>query len=54
MHNYLDNGVEGLRSPKRRGNSFAALNTSKHLSEIDKLRLTIAKQEIEIERLKKG
>ena len=33
---------------------FAALHTSKTLSEVERLRLTVLKQEIEIERLKKG
>jgi transposase-like protein len=37
-----------------RGNHFAALHTSKNLSELDRLRLENAKQKIEIERLKKG
>ena len=36
------------------GNPFAALHTSKHLSEEDRLRLMVAKLEIENERLKKG
>ncbi len=35
------------------GNHFAALHTSKHLSEEDQLRLMVAKLEIENERLKK-
>ena len=38
----------------RKGNSFAALHTSKTLSETEKLRLQLAKLEIENERLKKG
>ncbi|PKM71681.1 MAG: transposase [Firmicutes bacterium HGW-Firmicutes-16] len=49
---YLEDGEESL-APKN-GNSYAALHTSKSLSEIERLRLTIAKQEVEIERLKKG
>ena len=36
------------------GNPFAALHTSKKLSEIERLRLIVAKLEIENERLKKG
>ena len=36
------------------GNPFAALHTSKKLSEVERLRLTVAKLEIENERLKKG
>ena len=36
------------------GNPFAALHTGKHLTEVERLRLTVAKLEIENERLKKG
>jgi transposase-like protein len=50
---YYEAGEEGLR-PKRRGNPYAALTNSKSLTEIERLRLLVAKQEIEIERLKKG
>lgn len=48
-------GGEGAFEPKKRpGNRFAALHTSKNLSELERLRLLAAKQEIEIARLKKG
>ena len=49
---YREEGVEGLIA--QNGNPYAALHTSKKLSEIDRLRLIVAKQEVEIERLKKG
>jgi len=49
---YLNGGEEALVS--RSGNTYAALHTSKSLSEVDRLRLIVAKQEIEIARLKKG
>jgi hypothetical protein len=49
---YREEGEDGL-TPKN-GNPYAALHTSKKLSEIDRLRLIVAKQEVEIERLKKG
>ena len=49
---YLNGGEEALVS--RRGNPYAALHTSKSLSEVERLRLIVAKQEIEISRLKKG
>lgn len=49
---YLEEGTDGLE-PKN-GNPYAALHTSKKLSELDRLRLIVAKQEVEIERLKKG
>ncbi|MBR6616047.1 MAG: helix-turn-helix domain-containing protein [Lachnospiraceae bacterium] len=49
---YLDGGEEALVS--RSGNPYAALHTSKSLSEVDRLRLIVAKQEVEIARLKKG
>lgn len=49
---YLEDGEEALEP--RNGNPYAALHTSKSLSEADRLRLIIAKQEVEIARLKKG
>ena len=49
---YLNGGEEALVS--RSGNPYAALHTSKSLSEVERLRLIVAKQEIEIVRLKKG
>jgi transposase len=49
---YLEEGTDGL-DPKN-GNPYAALHTSKNLSEVERLRLIVAKQEVEIERLKKG
>ena len=49
---YLDGGEEALVS--RSGNPYAALHTSKSLSEVERLHLIVAKQEIEIARLKKG
>ncbi|WP_238885009.1 transposase [Clostridium sp. YIM B02551] len=51
---YLDYGEEGLENKRKTGNHFAALTNSKSLTEVEMLRLIIAKQEIEIERLKKG
>ena len=49
---YLNGGEESLVS--RSGNPYAALHTSKSLSEVERLRLIVAKQEVEIARLKKG
>ena len=49
---YLEEGPEALEA--RNGNPYAALHTSKSLSEVERLRLLVAKQEIEIARLKKG
>lgn len=49
---YLEDGEDALTPHK--GNPYAALHTSKNLSEEDRLRLIIAKQEVEIARLKKG
>ena len=49
---YLDEGEDALE-PKN-GNRYAALYTSKSLSEVERLRLIVAKQEVEIARLKKG
>ena len=49
---YLEDGEEAL-APKN-GNPYAALHISKSLSKAERLRLIIAKQEVEIARLKKG
>lgn len=49
---YLEDGEDALEP--HNGNPYAALHTSKHLSEVERLRLIIAKQEVEIARLKKG
>ena len=48
----LEDGEDALTP--HNGNPYAALHTSKNLSEVDRLRLIIAKQEVEIARLKKG
>jgi hypothetical protein len=47
-------GESSFEPKERPGNPFAALHVSKSLSEIDRLHLTVAKLEIENERLKKG
>ena len=49
---YLSEGEDALVS--RKGNPYAALHKSKNLSEVERLRLIVAKQEVEIARLKKG
>lgn len=54
VRQYLNQGECVLENQKKTGNHFAALHTSKNLSEVDRLKLIIMKQEIEIERLKKG
>ena len=51
---YISGGEAGLELKKRPGNRFAALHRNKNLSELERLRLLVAKQEIEIARLKKG
>ena len=51
---YIAGGEAGLEPKKRPGNKFAALHRRKNLSELERLRLLVAKQEIEIARLKKG
>ena len=51
---YISGGEAGLEPKKRPGNRFAALHRSKNLSELERLRLLVVKQEIEIARLKKG
>ena len=49
---YLQDGEEALEP--RNGNPYAALHRSKNLSEVERLRILVAKQEVEIARLKKG
>ena len=51
---YLSGGAAAFEPKTRPGNKFAALHRSKNLSEVERLRLLVAKQEIEIARLKKG
>ena len=54
IRKYQEEGPDALENKRKKGNMFAALHTSKSLSEVERLRLTVLKQEIEIERLKKG
>ena len=49
---YLQDGEDALEP--RNGNPYAALHRSKNLTEVERLRLLVAKQEVEIARLKKG
>ena len=49
---YIQDGEDALEP--RNGNPYAALHTSKNLTEVERLRLQVAKQEVEIARLKKG
>lgn len=53
VREYEDGGEEGLKRKKRAKNPYNTLLTDKTLTEIERLRLLVAKQEIEIERLKK-
>jgi len=52
VRKYLEEGEEALEP--HNGNPYAALSLSKSLSEVERLRLIVAKQEVEIARLKKG
>ena len=49
---YLEDGEDALEPHK--GNPYAALHTSKSLSEVERLRLMVVKLEVENARLKKG
>ena len=49
---YLEEGEAALEP--HNGNPYAALHRSKNLSEVERLRLLVAKEEVEIARLKKG
>ena len=57
IHSYEKNGIGGLKSRTGKcgsGNPYAALHTKKEITEVEKLRLELAKKEVECERLKKG
>ena len=51
---YIADGEVAFIPKGHPGNPFAALHTSKDLSELERLRLMVAKLEVENERLKKG
>ena len=55
--NYEKYGIDGLKSKTGKcgsGNPYAALHIKKNLTEVERLRLELAKKEVECERLKKG
>ena len=55
--NYEKEGYEGLKSKTGKfssGNPYAGLCHKKNLTEVERLRLELAKKEVECERLKKG
>ena len=57
VHLYEKKGIGGLESKTGKhgsGNPYAALHTKKNLTEVERLRLELAKKEVECERLKKG
>lgn len=57
VHAYEKQGIEGLRSKTGKcgsGNPYSALHVKKNLTEVERLRLELAKKEVECERLKKG
>ena len=54
IQKYLEGGPDALENRKKPGYPFAALSTSKSLTEEQRLKLIVEKQKIEIERLKKG
>ena len=57
VETYRNEGIKGFSSKvgkHKKGNSYAALHTKKNLTEIERLRLELAKKEVECERLKKG
>ena len=54
IQKYRLGGEDALENKKKTGNKFSALHTSKSLSVEERQRLIIEKQQIEIERLKKG
>lgn len=57
VETYRNEGIKGFSSKvgkHKKGNLYAALHTKKNLTEIERLRLELAKKEVECERLKKG
>jgi transposase-like protein len=54
VRKYLSEGESALDQSSKKGNRFSALWVSKSLTETERLQLIVQKQEIEIERLKKG
>ena len=57
VYAYEEYGIEGLKSKTGKcgsGNPYAALHVKKELTEVERLRLELAKKEVECERLKKG
>ena len=54
IQKYRLEGEDALENKKKTGNKFSALHSSKSLSVEERQRLIIEKQQIEIERLKKG
>ena len=57
VYSYEKDGIEGLRSKTGKcgsGNPYSALHSKKNLTEIERLKLELAKKEVECERLKKG
>lgn len=58
LHNwirkYLEHGEAALENKKKTGNHFSALHASRNLTQVERLELTVAKQKVEIARLKKG
>ena len=57
VHKYEQHGIEGLKSKTGKcgsGNPYASLYRKKNLTEVERLRLELAKKEVECERLKKG
>ena len=54
---YEKDGIDGLKSKTGKcgsGNPYSALYSKKNLTEVERLRLELAKKEVECERLKKG
>lgn len=57
VETFRNEGIKGFSSKvgkHKKGNPYAALHTKKNLTEVEKLRLELAKKEVECERLKKG
>ena len=49
----MEHGEAALENKKKTGNHFSALYASRNLTQVERLELTVAKQKVEIARLKK-
>jgi transposase len=54
VRKYKEFGISGLENKKKPGNPYAGLHTNNKLTEVERLRLELAKAEVELAKLKKA